>query len=354
LLSEAVSAHDEEILSAAEVDGLLAPLEAASSALLAVSGGPDSTALLLMAAEWAARRGTTRIAAATVDHGLRPESAAEAASVARLCERLAVPHRTLVWAGAKPSTRVQERAREARYRLLAEHAGAIGAGTIVTAHHAGDQAETVLFRLMRGSGVAGLSGMAPMSERDGLAIARPLLSVAKSTLVAFAHARGAAFVEDPSNADPRYARPRLRSLIAGLAAEGLDSEGLARLARRAAEADEALERMTDEVESRLGANGPVDAGVLLAAPIAIVQRILVRRIAAAGGRDPSRIGLEKIEALALRLREASIRGQALGANVGGAVAQLSAKGRLSFAPEPARGKRQSAVGAVGGNCRRDR
>ena len=108
----------------------------------------------------------------------------------------------------------------------------------------------MLFRLMRGSGVAGLSGMAPMSERDGLAIARPLLSVAKSTLVAFAHARGAAFVEDPSNADPHYARPRLRSLIAGLAAEGLDFEGLARLARRAAEADEALERMTAAGRSR--------------------------------------------------------------------------------------------------------
>jgi tRNA(Ile)-lysidine synthase len=340
LLSAAVSARGEEIFSATEVDALLATLEAVALALIAVSGGPDSTALLLMAAEWAARRGTTRIAAATVDHGLRPESAAEAASVARHCKRLGVPHRTLVWAGAKPSTRVQERAREARYRLLADHARAIGAGTIVTAHHADDQAETVLFRLMRGSGVAGLSGMAPMSERDGVALARPLLGVAKSALIAFAHARGADFVEDPSNADPRYARPRLRSLIAGLNAEGLDSEGLARLARRAAEADEALERMTDEAEARLGADGPIDAGALFAAPIAIVQRILVRRIAAAGGRDPNRIGLEKIEALALRLREASLRGQALSANVGGAVARLSAKGRLGFAPEQARRKRQ--------------
>ena len=335
-----MSDSGQDILTPAEVDALLAPLEAAPSALLAVSGGPDSTALLLMAAEWAARRGTARIAAATVDHGLRPESAAEAASVAQLCERLGVPHRTLVWAGSKPSSRVQERAREARYRLLAEHARIIGAGTIVTAHHADDQAETVLFRLMRGSGVAGLGGMARMSERGGLAIARPLLGVAKSALIAFAHARGAAFVEDPSNADPRYARPRLRTLIAGLAAEGLDPEGLARLARRAAEADEALERMTDEVEARLGANGPIDAGALFAAPVAIVQRILVRRIAAAGGRDPSRIGLEKIEALALRLREASIRGRALGANVGGAIARLSREGRLSFAPEPARRKRR--------------
>ncbi len=249
LLSDAVSAHGEEILSAAEVDALLAPLEAAPSALLAVSGGPDSTALLLMAAEWAARRATTRIAAATVDHGLRPESAAEAASVARLCERLARPapdacldRREAVDPGSGA------RAGGALPAARRTHAGRSGHEQSSTAHHAGDQAETVLFRLMRGSGVAGLSGMAPMSERDGLAIARPLLGVAKSTLVAFAHARGSAFVEDTSNADPRYARPRLRSLIAGLAAEGLDSEGLARLARRAAEADEALERMTDEVE----------------------------------------------------------------------------------------------------------
>ena len=219
--------------------------------------------------------------------------------------RLGVPHAILRWTGAKPSTRLQERAREARYRLLVEHARAIGADTIVTAHHADDQAETVLFRLMRGSGVAGLRGMEPMSRRDGVSIARPLLGVDKSALVAFAARRGAAFVEDPSNAELRFARPRLRALIAGLAGEGLGAEGLARLARRAAEADEALARMTAEVEARIGAEGPIDARALFEAPIAIVQRILARRIAAAGGRDLSRIGLEKIEALALRLRDAS-------------------------------------------------
>ena len=271
-------------LSAAEVDALLAPLEASRSALVAVSGGPDSTALL----RWPpnGRRGarTTRIAAATVDHGLRPESAAEARGVAELCERLGVPHRILVWTGAKPSTRLQERAREARYRLLAEKARAIGADMVVTAHHADDQVETVLFRLMRGSGVAGLRGMEPMSRREGVTIARPLLGVGKSALVAFARARGAAFVQDPSNAELRFARPRLRALISTLAGEGLDAEGLGRLARRAAEVDEALARMTVEVEARLGKDGAVDARVLFEAPIAIVQRVLARRIAAAGGR----------------------------------------------------------------------
>jgi tRNA(Ile)-lysidine synthase len=323
-------------LSAAEIDALLAPLEVSRFALVAVSGGPDSTALLLMAAEWAARRGTTRIAAATVDHGLRPESAAEAQGVEELCEGLGVPHHILVWTGAKPSTRLQERAREARYRMLTEKVRTIGADMVVTAHHADDQAETVLFRLMRGSGIAGLRGMEPMSRRDGVTIARPLLGVGKSALVAFARARGAAFVDDPSNAELRFARPRLRALIAGLASEGLDAEGLARLARRAAEADEALARMTAEVETRLGGDGATNARVLFEAPIAIVQRILARRIAAAGGRDSSRVGLEKIEALVLRLRDASIEGRALKANVGGAVARLDARGKLEFSPEPAR------------------
>jgi tRNA(Ile)-lysidine synthase len=340
-----LSAPCADFFPPAKVDALLAPLTAATSLLVAVSGGPDSTALLLMVAEWAARRVTARIAAATVDHGLRPESAAEAQGVADLCERLGVPHAILLWTGAKPSTRLQERAREARYRLLVEHARAIGADTIVTAHHANDQAETVLFRLMRGSGVAGLRGMEPMSRRDGVAIARPLLGVEKSALIAFVKARGAAFFEDPSNAELRFARPRLRALIAGLAGEGLSAEGLARLARRAAEADEALARMAAEVEARLGANGPIDARALFEAPIAIVQRILARRIAAAGGRDLTRIGLEKIEALALCLRDASLEGRAFKANVGGAVVGLTTAGKLEFSLEPARRNRQSAVGS---------
>ena len=322
-------------LTAAQIDALFQPLLDTKTLLIAVSGGPDSTALLVMAAEWAARRGA-RIAAATVDHRLRPASAAEAEAVATLSAKLGVPHKTLAWTDAKPSTRVQERAREARYRLLIGHAHAIGADAIATAHHADDQAETVLFRLMRGSGVAGLSGMEAMSRRDRVTIARPLLGVAKRDLVAFCRSRGLAFADDPSNANPRFARPRLRALLDRLGEEGLNAEGLVRLARRAAEANEALERMTADVEARLGADGEIDARDLFAEPIAIIHRTLARRIGKAGGRDESRIGLEKIEALALRLREALADGRVLGANVGGALVRLSAKGGLSFAPEPAR------------------
>src|SRR5690348_802692 len=277
-----------------------------------------------MAAEWAKRRGRTRIEAATVDHGLRPESADEAKAVARLCARLKVGHRVLQWKGAKPATRLQERAREARYRLLIDYAKAISADALLTAHHADDQAETVLFRLLRGSGVTGLRGMDVMTVRHGVTIGRPLIGLRKRDLIAFAEARGAPFIDDPSNADPRFARTRLRALLARLGEEGLDAEALDRLARRAGETEEALAHLTREVEARLGADGPLDARALFDAPVAIARRILARRIAEAGGRDLSRIGLEKIETLAASLAEALRERRAYGANVAGALVRLSA------------------------------
>ena len=331
-----LSATRSHALSSADIDALFAPFVQARALLIAVSGGPDSTALLVMAAEWAKRRGKPRIEAATVDHGLRPESADEAKAVASQCARLGIGHRILQWKGAKPTSRLQERAREARYRLLVDHAKTIGADAVVTAHHADDQAETVLFRLLRGSGVAGLRGMDLMSERDGMTIARPLMRLKKRDLIAFANARGAPFIDDPSNADPRFARTRLRALLARLDEEGLNAEALLRLARRARETEEALAHLTAEVELRVSAEGAVDARALFAAPIAIAHRILARRVAEAGGRDVSRIGLEKIEALGASLRDALKERRAHGANVGGALVRLTAKGRLSFAPEPPR------------------
>jgi tRNA(Ile)-lysidine synthase len=336
-----LSARRSHTLSSADIDALFVPLGRAKTLLIAVSGGPDSTALLLMAAEWAKRRGKTRIEAATVDHGLRAESAAEAKAVAGLCARLGIGHRVLQWKGVKPTSRLQERAREARYRLLVDHAKAIGADALMTAHHADDQAETVLFRLLRGSGVAGLRGMDVMSARDGMTIARPLMGLKKRDLIAFATTRGARFIDDPSNVDPRFARTRLRTLLVRLGEEGLDAEALDRLARRARETEEALTHLTAEVEARIGSEETIDGRALFAAPIAIAQRILARRIAEAGGRDATRIGLEKIETLTAGLRDSLKERQAYGANVGGVVVRLSTKGRLSFAPEPPRksGKR---------------
>jgi tRNA(Ile)-lysidine synthase len=336
-----LNARRSHAFSSAEIDALLAPFDRAKGLLIAVSGGPDSTALLLMAAEWAKRRGQARIEAATVDHGLRPESAGEAKAVAALCAQLGVRHHVLQWKGVKPTSRLQERAREARYRLLVDHAKAIGADAVVTAHHADDQAETVLFRLLRGSGVAGLRGMDLMSARDGMTIARPLIRLTKRDLIAFANARGAPFIDDPSNVDPRFARTRVRALLSRLGEEGLDAEALDRLARRARETEEALAHLTAEVEAQVGSERTIDARALFAAPIAIAHRILARRIAEAGGRDATRIGLEKIETLAMALRSALKERRAYGANLGGVVVRLTTKSRLSFAPEPPRksGKR---------------
>jgi tRNA(Ile)-lysidine synthase len=335
-----LSTRRSPALSSTDIDALFAPFVRAKALLIAVSGGPDSTALLLMAAEWAKRRGKTRLEAATVDHGLRPGSASEAKAVGAICARLGVGHRVLQWKGVKPTSRLQERAREARYRLLIDHAKAIGADALMTAHHADDQAETVLFRLLRGSGLAGLRGMDSTIERDGMMVARPLMGLKKRDLIAFANARRAPFIDDPSNTDPRFARTRLRALLARLDEEGLDAQALDRLARRARETEQALAHLTAEVEAQVGSEGAIDARALFAAPIAIAQRILARRIAEAGGRDPTRIGLEKIETLAAGLLEALKERRAHGANVGGAVVRLTTKGQLSFASEPPRVSRK--------------
>jgi tRNA(Ile)-lysidine synthase len=325
-------------LAAPTIDALLAPLAAFDAALLAVSGGPDSTALLAMAAEWARRAPRApRLAAATIDHGLRKESADEATAVGVLCARLGVPHRVLLWQGDKPTSRIQERARAARYALLGAHARGIGAQAIVTAHHLDDQAETALFRLLRGSGVGGLRAMAASADRDGVALLRPLLGVAKRDLVATCEARGLVYVRDPANEDLRYARTRMRRLAAGLAAEGLDAAALARLARRAGQIEEALTRQTQAAALRLGLDvgSRCDASALLAEPTEIVQRLLAAAIAEVGGRTPSRVGLAKVEALTQQLARAHAAGAPFSANVAGARVRLT-RGGLEVAPEPPR------------------
>jgi len=328
----------EPRLDAPTIDALLAPLAEFDAALLAVSGGPDSTALLAMTVEWARRAPAgPRLAAATVDHGLRKESADEAAAVGALCARLGVPHHVLVWRGDKPKTRIQERARAARYALLRALAREIGARAIVTAHHLDDQAETALFRLLRGSGVGGLRAMTASADLDGVALLRPLLGVAKRDLVAYCEGHDLAYARDPSNEDPRYARTRMRNLAEDLAAEGLDAPALARLARRAGQIEDALIRQTQAAAQRLGlgAGSNCDAGALLAEPTEIVQRLLAAAIAEVGGRPPSRVGLGKVEALTQKLARAYAAGAPFSANVAGARVQL-ARGALRVAPEPPR------------------
>ena len=217
--------------------GLDALVPAGERVGIAVSGGPDSLALLLLAT--AARRGL--IEAATVDHGLRDESRGEADMVASLCEKLGVPHRIVPADWAEPPTaNIQAEARTMRYRLLSEWAEERGLPALATAHHADDQAETLLMRLARGAGVRGLSGTrAKRSLTEQVALVRPLLGWRKAELVALVEKAGIEAVDDPSNRDPRHDRSRIREVLSGSA--WADPVRLATSAAALRDADEALD-----------------------------------------------------------------------------------------------------------------
>src|SRR3984885_2083726 len=196
---------DQSAISAQDAKRLFADWKGVPAIVLAVSGGPDSLALMWLAVRWrrALARGP-RLFAVTVDHGLRAEAAREARDVKRLARTLELPHRTLHWTGAKPKTGLPAAARAARYRLLAEAARANGATHILTAHTRDDQAETLLMRMLRGSGIAGLAAMARQSEREGVLLARPLLDVSKSRLVATLKKAKIGFADDATNRDVSF------------------------------------------------------------------------------------------------------------------------------------------------------
>jgi tRNA(Ile)-lysidine synthase len=300
-------------VSEREANALFAGLENAPGLVLAVSGGPDSTALLVLAARWAKRRKRApKLVAVTVDHGLRAEAAREAAAVKRLARRLGVAHRTLRWRGAKPKTGLQEAARLARYRLLAEATAREGFAHIVTAHTLDDQAETVLFRLARGSGLTGLAAMArgtPLFGAGQVALMRPLLGVPKARLVATLASGKIGFADDPSNRDPRFTRPRLRTVMPALAREGLDARRLALLAWRVRRAEAAIELAVHAARAALAPEpwaerGPVafDVARFASLPAEVGLRLLGRAIGHTGDEGPVELG--KLESLYAALRYA--------------------------------------------------
>ena len=308
------AAESGAALKAAEVRSLFAGLADHPVLVLAVSGGPDSTALLLLAARWrqALRRGP-KLVAVTIDHGLRVEARREAAAVKRLARSLGVAHRTLRWNGPKPTTGLQQAARLERYRLLATAARDAGAQHVLTAHTLDDQAETVLIRLTRGSGIAGLAAMARDSVLPGdgeIRLVRPVLDVPKARLIATLRKAGIAYADDPSNRDPRFTRPRLRAVMPALEREGLKPERLALLARRAQRADAALEAVVSDAMARFAPLPWRDgAGIeLAAAPFAklpgeLALRLLGRAIAKVGNEGPVELG--KLEALYVGLAASS-------------------------------------------------
>ena len=245
-------------------------------AAIAVSGGPDSLALLLLAAVAA----PGRIHALTVDHALRPDSADEAAAVAAICAARGIPHTTLCWTGPKPASNIQAAARTARYALMADWCAANGVPALMTAHHADDQAETLLMRLARGSGVGGLSGIRPgRGLGRGVTLVRPLLGVRKADLLAIVAAAGLTPADDPANRDPRHDRTAARAALA--AVPWLDPVRLAASAERLAEAEAALDWTTERAWA--GRAEATDGLITLdphGLPAELVYRLTARAIAA--------------------------------------------------------------------------
>ncbi|GGE08619.1 hypothetical protein GCM10011529_13820 [Polymorphobacter glacialis] len=248
------------------------PLISGEPIAIAVSGGPDSLALLDLAHDaWPGR-----ITALTVDHALRPASAAEAAGVAGQCAARAIPHVTLTWTGEKPGSDLQAAARDARYRLMADWCAGHATRLLLTAHHADDQAETLLMRLARGSGSTGLSGIRPTRRLSNtVVLARPLLTVRRQALAEIARAGGWRPITDPSNDNPRFARTHARRLLA--ATPWLDPARMAQSAAHLAEAEAALQWTEDRAWAgnavATATSVTLDAANL---PTALVHR-LVRR-----------------------------------------------------------------------------
>ena len=276
---------------------------------VAVSGGPDSLALLLLAA--AARPGQAE--AATIDHGLRPEARSEAEMVASVCERLGVRHATLAarWSEV-PETAIQERARNQRYRLLGYWAEERGLDAIVTAHHAEDQAETLLMRLARGSGVRGLAGIRPRSVSPGahIRLVRPLLGWRRAELEQVCADAGVEPVSDPSNQDEQFERVRVRRSLAAL--DWLDAGAVAHSAAILADADAALDwAMRIEWENRVQEKRGSITYRPSDAPSEIVRRVVgraIRKLATEGEFEPRGTELTRLVATLSDGGTATLRG----------------------------------------------
>ena len=291
---------------------------------LAVSGGPDSLALLLLAAA----AYPDRVCAATVDHGLRPESAAEARFVAELCGRMSVPHEILspLWE-AVPTSNLPARARGARYLALSSWLERQGIRWLATAHHLDDQAETLLMRLARGAGVGGLAGVRSINNWSGQrtgGVVRPLLTWRKAELIAVARNAGVEPVEDPTNDDKALDRTHARRLLAS--ADWLDPARLAASSAHLADAEEALAWTTDrewEARAEEAEEGSVtvDASDL---PRELQRRLLLRAL----GRftDETAIPGPKV----IGLLDTLLAGRT--ATLAGVRIEAGQKWRLAFAP----------------------
>ena len=288
-----------------EARELLAPLTRFPRVALAVSGGPDSLALMQLAAQLRTELGLS-LTVLTVDHGLRASSREEAVMVGRHAAALGLQHVLLAWESGEPrSASLQARARAARYDLMTAYCHAHDIPALVTAHHLDDQAETFLMRLKRGSGLDGLAAIPEQGAWAGIAVLRPLLDVPKARFVATLQEAGMSFVCDPSNQDARFERARVRGSRDALGVLGLTPEALALSARRLRRAREALDATA---QSFLAANSEtseagyalIDRAALASAPQEIVLRALAHLIGAVGGGETP-LQLAKLESLLVAL-----------------------------------------------------
>jgi tRNA(Ile)-lysidine synthase len=311
------------------------PFEPRPHLAVAVSGGADSMALAFLARDWVEPKGGA-VTALTVDHRLRPGSAREARWVHEALRARGIAHRTLVWregAGAGRAN-LQAGAREARYRLLEAWCRSAGVLHLLTAHHLADQAETFLIRLGRGSGLFGLAAMAPVAERHGLRLIRPLLGMAPDTLRAALRGAGQDWVEDPSNADPAFARVRMRRALGELEAAGIDAGRIAATAARLGRDRAALERRVAVLLARAASPHPagfvrLDHERFKEAPAEVGLRALSRVLSAVGGSPygPRFVRLERLYA--------EIRGPCRPRTLGGCAVRKARGASLLVCREPA-------------------
>ncbi len=276
-------------VTADEGDDLFAPLKSYRHLAVAVSGGSDSVALMWLLCRWRRRLEIpVALSILSVDHGLREGSFAETGQVGIWANALGLEHHVLRWRGVKPQGGVQAKAREARYRLMTAWCRVQRAEALVVAHHLDDQAETVLMRLMKGSGIDGLCGMRPSSWREGVQLVRPLLGIRKARLVATLRAAGQDWLEDPSNRDMKYERVRLRQNLENLADEGAGAAQLGISARALSRIRDVLDGLAYDLAERAGVISPggfvhFDADLMRAADGQIALRLLRRALMAVGG-----------------------------------------------------------------------
>ncbi len=251
---------------------------------IAVSGGGDSMALMVLMAEWAARHAIA-LAAVSVNHGLRPECGAEIAAAAALAARLGLAHDTLHWQGARARGNLMDAARQARRSLIAAWAQGRGVQAVALGHTLEDQAETLLMRIARGSGVDGLAGMAPARRWGGITWLRPLLTTRREALREVLRGCGADWAEDPTNADPRFARARTRRAMAQL---GLDPARLARSAGQMAQARDALSQAALDAGGGIlrmqAGDALLDRAGLEALPQELRERLVAQLLCALSGQ----------------------------------------------------------------------